>query len=289
MGLRSYLVRRFWDSTHRRGLPTTWLDDRYVVRHVRRRITGSPDVATMDGFASLGLGPFERALSLGCGSGALERDVVRRRLVGRIVGVDASPAALDLARRAAAAEGLRGIDYRRADLNRFELGGGDLAGPFDAVFFHQALHHVSALERCLDVVRQHLRPGGILFVDEYVGPSRREWNDSNIAPVRRAFARVPSAVRRVRRVALPVDRRDPSEAVRSSEIPAALRERFETVVERPYGGNLLAPLLPNLELDRLPESEHEAWIDRWVAEEDDRLTRGEPTYYLAAVYRRPNA
>lgn len=288
MGLRSFLVRRFWDSTHRRGSPRTWLDDPYVLRHVRRRITGSPEASAMDGFASLGLGPFERALSLGCGTGALERDLVRRCLVGGILGVDASPAALDLARRAAAAERLRGIDYRRADLNRLETEGGDFAGPFDAVFFHQALHHVAALEHCLDVVLRLLRPGGILFVDEYVGPSRREWNDALIEPVRRAFAQAPVVVRRVRRVGLPVDRRDPSEAVRSSEIPAALHERFEAIVERPYGGNLLAPLLPNLELDRLTESEHEAWIDRWVAEEDNRLARGEPSYYLASVYRRPN-
>lgn len=98
-----------------------------------------------------------------------------------------------------------------------------------------------------------------------------------------------STHRQVRRVRLPVDRRDPSEAVRSSEIPAALRERFEVVVERPYGGNLLAPLLPNLELERLTENEHVAWIDRWVAEEDERMARGEPSYYLAAVYRRPAA
>jgi len=242
----------------------------------------------MDGFASLDLGPFERALSLGCGSGALERDVVRRRLVGTVIGLDASESALELADRAREAEGLGGIEYLRGDLDRLEAVG-RLAGPFDAVFFHQALHHVRALEGCLDFVRETLRPGGILFVDEYVGPSRKEWNDSVIEPVRRAFAEVPPAVRRVRRVGLPVDRRDPSEAARSSEIPAALRERFEAIVERPYGGNLLAPLLPNLELDRLPESEHEAWIDRWVAEEDDRLARGEPTYYLAAVYRRPGA
>lgn len=282
MWLRALLARRFWDATHRRGLPTTWFDDRYARRHINLRVTGSPDASPMDGFVSLGLGPFDRALSLGCGTGALERDLVRRGLVARIAALDASPEALRIARDRAAEEGLAGIEYGLGDLNDLRLE----AESFDAVFFHQALHHVEALESCLDRVEAALRPGGVLFVDEYTGPSRREWNDERIAPVRRAFAAVPSAARRVRRVGLPVDRRDPSEAVRSSEIPAELLRRFRPIVERPYGGNLLAPLLPNLDLARLPELEHEAWIDRWVAEEDEMLARGEPTFYLAAVYRR---
>ncbi len=49
MGLRSLLARRFWDATHRRGLPTTWLDDRHVRRHVNRRITGSPEALRIAG------------------------------------------------------------------------------------------------------------------------------------------------------------------------------------------------------------------------------------------------
>jgi len=281
------LARRFWDATHRRGLPRTWLDDPFVRRHVNRRITGSPDASPMDGFASLRLGTFPRALSLGCGSGALERDLVRRSLVGRIEAIDLSPTALELARQAAAGEGLAGIDYREGDLNALTLD--PPPGGYDAVFCHQSLHHVAALERCLDSARAALRPGGILFVEEYVGPSRSEWNEAAIAPVRQAFASTPHAARRVRRVGLPVDPRDPSEAVRSSEIPRELRRRFEVVVERAYGGNLLAPLLPNLDLSRLPSEEHEAWIDGWIAEEDDRLARGEPSFYLAAVYRRPPA
>ena len=280
--LSELLVRSYWSRAHGAGgAPTTWLHDRFVRAIVNERVSGSPGRWTMDWFESLALHPFGEAVSLGCGTGALERDLFRRGICRRILGLDLSPAALEVARREAEAAGCSGIDYGIANLDQLTLP----ATSFDAVFVHQALHHVKNLEACLEVMARVLRPGGVLFIDEYVGPSRHEWKRSDLDRLRAAFLSLPAPARRVRRLKLPVDWRDPSEAVRSSEIEPLLGERFDLVARRPYGGNLMAPLLPNLDLDRLAEPVHEAWVHSFAATEDGWLASGEKSFYVVAVYR----
>jgi len=195
--------------------------------------------------------------------------------------MDLSAAALDVAIQLARQEGLEGVEYEIADLDKLSLP----IRSIDAAFAHQALHHVKNLEACFDGVARALRPGGILYVDEYVGPSRHEWKRSDLDRLREVFGALPADARRVRRLGLPVDWKDPSEAVRSSEIEPLLAARFDLVARRPYGGNLMAPLMPNLDLDRLAEAEHEEWVMRFAAIEDSWLAGGEKSYYVTAVYR----
>ncbi len=283
VSLSELLVRSFWRRAHRAagGGATTWLHDRFVRTIVNERVSGSAGRWPMDWLESLALQPFGDVVSLGCGTGALERDLSRRSLARRILGLDLSPAALEVAAREAESAGCSGIDYQIANLDQLTLP----TASCDAVFVHQALHHVKNLESCLDVVARALRPDGILYIDEYVGPSRHEWKRGDLDRLREVFVTLPAPARRVRRLGLPVDWKDPSEAVRSSEIEVLVAERFDLVARRPYGGNLMAPLMPNLDLDRLPEAEHEEWVRRFAAAEDRWIAEGEKSYYVTAVYR----
>jgi SAM-dependent methyltransferase len=272
-------IRRFWNRAHSRPAPATWLDDPHVRLLVNERISGSVGRWPMDWFQDLGLPRFDRAVSLGCGTGALERDLARRGLVRCVLGIDLSPSALARARGEARSAGLEGVAYAAADLNRLRLA----AGSLDAVFVHQALHHVAALESCVDEVAAALHPDGVLFLDEYVGPSRSEWNREKLRSVREVFERIPSAARRVRRLRLPVDREDPSEAVRSSEIESVVAQRFRCVERRAYGGNLFAPLMPTLQLERLGAAEHKRWIETLDGIEKEWLERGVASFYVLSV------
>src|SRR5262249_61559022 len=57
----------------------------------------------------LGIGPGQRVLDVGCGSGVVTRDIVRRVAPGgAVVGLDPSAALLACARELARAEGLHG-------------------------------------------------------------------------------------------------------------------------------------------------------------------------------------
>ena len=142
------------------------------------------------------------------------------------------------ARRHRAGYGDR-IHYFIADFNRPALP----RRRYDAVFFHQSLHHVSKLEKLLADVSRSLKPGGLLYLDEYIGPSRFDWNDDLIAVHRKMFSSmVPREAWRAESLSLPIQAYDPSEAIRSSEIMPKVECGFDVVAIRPFGGSLLAVL-----------------------------------------------
>ena len=63
------------------------------------------------------------------------------------------------------AEGLKGIEYRVADLNkdRFE-------GPFDLIFAEGVLRHITNAESLLPHLNDILAPNGYMFGVEWAGP-----------------------------------------------------------------------------------------------------------------------
>lgn len=280
--LKSRLVQSRWARVYRQGGDYTWLHEPLVRRYANASVTGSEDFWPMDWFKErYAREPFARGLSLGCGEGPLERDVVRKAICTEIVGIDLLRSALDRARALAREAGLDQIAYRRGDMDRLELGG----ETFDVVFFHQALHHVRDVDGCLEVVAQALRPGGLLYLDEYVGPARDEWRRQTIAAARAVWRALPPPLRRGRRLGFPIDRSDPSEAVRSSSILPALEHRFTIAERRDYGGNLLAVIHPYLRWDRLQEPAGQDALRALIAAERELLAGGAPSYYTVVIAR----
>jgi SAM-dependent methyltransferase len=209
-------------------------------------------------------------LSVGCGTGLLERDILGKGLCERVEGVDFSPEAIAEAERAAEEAGLaRRLDYRVEDINAIRLP----PARYDAVFFHGSLHHIRNVERVLGEVRSALKPGGLVFVDEYMGPSRSEWTDGLWAFARSAFDALPGELKNRPELAIPLPMDDPSESVRSSAILPACRRLFETLEDRPYGGNVLWFIFPCLDIARLREDRTEA-LSRLIALEDHLLEKG---------------
>src|SRR5262249_55193083 len=150
-----------------------WGTQPLVRRAINRRGTGDPNPRPMEWFADRYVPePVALGLSVGCGTGLLERDVVSKGLCERVEGVDFSPEAIAEARRGADEAALgRRLDYRVEDINAIRLA----PRRYDIVFFHGSLHHVRNVERVLEQTREALKPGGLLFLDEYMGPSRSEW------------------------------------------------------------------------------------------------------------------
>jgi len=283
---RSLVGGWFWGRTFSSGIPTTWMAEPAVRRFINESVTGSPDVWPMAWLQGLvGAERLGRCVVLGCGDGRLGRDLARKGLGRQILGIDLSRRAIERARAQARAEGLDGLAYRRADLNRLRL---DRAS-FDGAFFHQALHHVESLEHCLGTVRDALVDGGLFYVDEYVGPSRSEWHPDLLAEADALYRSLPPEVRRRPHLELPVDWRDPTEAIRSSEILPVVRSLFDVVEERPYGGNFLSVIYPHLRLDALGGAgRREAVLDRIIEAERDQLAHlegGAPSYYTVLVCR----
>jgi SAM-dependent methyltransferase len=278
--IRSHIGGLIWGRRFAQGGLRTWMHEAVVRRYVNESVGGSPDCWPIDWLRSrLQSRRFSAALSLGCGDGPLERDLFGKGMCSAILGIDISSGALELARAKAAALGLLGIDYRQGDLNALDLSGQS----FDAAFFHQSLHHVENLERCFSATASALRPDALLYLDEYVGPSRREWTRESIADANRFFHSLPASVRRRQNIGVPLDRRDPTEAVRSSEILSNVERYFQIQERRDYGGNFLAVIHPYLRLDQLSPAERDDVLLSIIEAEKEHLNSGASSYYTVLI------
>ncbi|MFL5871587.1 MAG: class I SAM-dependent methyltransferase [Solirubrobacterales bacterium] len=106
--------------------------------------------------ARLELNGDETVLDAGCGSGRVTRLLAERLPEGRVIGVDAAPSMIELARENLADLGGR-VELEVADL--LDLG---LDGAVDAVFSNAAFHWILDHERLFKRLFAALVPGGVL-------------------------------------------------------------------------------------------------------------------------------
>ena len=108
-----------------------------------------------------GLRAGDRCLDAGCGGGHVVLDMAH--IVGpegHAVGVDFDPEIIDLARQDAWDSGRSNIEYHVADVRDFE------GGPFDLAHARYLLSHLSEPEKVFGHIRQLVRPGGKVAVED---------------------------------------------------------------------------------------------------------------------------
>jgi SAM-dependent methyltransferase len=272
-------VRESWPWRHWNAQPS-------VARAINRRVTGAPEKTLHqllpDLLPKLGLSlPAAQAISLGCGRGRQDRGLYRHGIVDQLVGYDLSPDSVEAAAHWARAAGITRFDYRIGDLNQIELA----PAAFDLVIAEMSLHHTTALERLFDVIAGALKPGGLLLVDEYVGPTRFRWTDAQMRAVNGLLTMLPDAMRMTPDgVFKPLithlpdaffEQVDPSESVRSGEVMDCLAQRFDILWRRPYGGAILHPLLHDIACNfREGDLFAEAFLEAAIHLEDTMMLTG---------------
>lgn len=240
-------VAVWWSDPQSEAPGTQWVQVPGVKESVNQRATGDPAIDWIDHSASL-LAGFKKpihVLSVGCGFGAIERLLRRRDYCQHVHGVDIADAAIETASKTAEAERLEGLTYEVADLNTAEFP----KERYDAVYAHASLHHVFHLEHLLDQIKGALKPGGLFFVQEYVGPSQMQFPQDHLYLADVFLKAIPERYRRTRdgrikqqAARLPLrmmNNSDPSEAIRASEIVPLVASRFEVKHFRYIGGTLL--------------------------------------------------
>ena len=131
-------------------------------------------------------------LSLCCGFGSIERRLVSKLPgVQNCLGIDIADGALEIARRRAAEEKLSCISYQAVDLNNYFWE----EGKYDLVIANGALHHLKNLESVLRGIHRTLKPGGILYCCEYVGPDYQDYPARQLQLINAAAFLVPSELR----------------------------------------------------------------------------------------------
>lgn len=230
------------------GLRLHWWEDPTTLRHINRLVCGRALEGLHTGFHQKILERLPRreapirALSVGCGTGAKELDLIKAA-AGHVRFdfhcFDVAPAAIEAAQQMAREQGLDDqIQFFLADAFRTPL---DEA--WDLVYWNNSLHHMLDTSQAVGWSHQRLREGGLLAMDDYVGPNRFQWSERTIekasellrslTPQQRCHPLQPGRTVRELGGRPPIDAvisTDPTEAADSARIHAAL--------QRSFGGNL---------------------------------------------------
>ena len=237
--------------------------------------------------------PVPRMATIGCGTGAFERDLAHAKAFVSCDAFDIAPAAIETARRDAAAAGITSIHYAVGDANTMQL----RRTTYDAIWFNMSLHHVEALEHLLDQVADALTPDGFLFFNEYVGATRFAFPSAQRDAIAACNLLIPQRLRRLpdgsirEKPPIPdpadVARADPSESVRSAEIMPLVAERFDIVVANYVGGSILQFLLDGVAGNfQGNDPEAAAVLDLIFAIEDRLIDLGQiPNDFVVAAAR----
>jgi ubiquinone/menaquinone biosynthesis C-methylase UbiE len=109
----------------------------------------------------VGVGQGQTCLDLGCGGGHVTLDLAE--IVGRtgsVIGIDIDQSILELARRDAAAAGIKNVLFQAINA-RFVEG-----GPFDVIYARFLLSHVERPEEILEHLAGRLTDGGVMVVED---------------------------------------------------------------------------------------------------------------------------
>jgi SAM-dependent methyltransferase len=274
----------FWDSEVIQPTHNSWMAPAQTREYINELISGDPGKWPLDWFqrwltaSGLEGQPFKRALSVGCGTGALERDLLLRNVCQQIDAFDSSSVSIDIARREAEQAGFSTrVRYFVGDFNAPSLP----SGQYDAVFFHQSAHHVGKLERLFSAILSATTRNAVIYLDEFIGPSRGDWTVERTEKWNEVYQTFPRTSRFFDRLPLPVQWDDLSEAVRSAEIVDQLRIGFQIEDIRGYGGNVLAMMYPALR----PDSISDDMIARMIELERRWLAEGEPSFHAIIIAR----
>ncbi len=176
-------------------------------------------------------------LSIGAGNGRKEIALVQAGLVERFALYELSNELGARARRAIAESGLTGqMTVHIADAFAAAH------PPYDLVYWDHALHHMLDVDAAVRWSVDALAPGGLLMINDYVGPTRLQWTREQVALARRymeaaaphlgARPHVPQKTVLHRwRLML----RDPSEAPQSDRILSACRAACDGWAPEPIG------------------------------------------------------
>src|SRR3954447_8299738 len=118
------------------------------------------------------------ALDVGCGAGLLAEPLAR--LGAKVIGIDATPEVIAVAREHAAAVGLE-IDYRAGDVQ-------DLEGQFDLVTCMEVIEHVADPATFVSALAKRLAPGGLLILST---PNATGWSKLMMITLGEGLGRIP--------------------------------------------------------------------------------------------------
>ena len=195
---------------------------------------------------------FQKTISLGSGLGSFELQLIELGVVQNLVGVDISEARVRAASKAVPLYLKDRLTFEVKDLETLSQ---KVEDRVDLIVLKMAFHHIERIEYFVSLFDKVLTDDGVIYFNEYVGPKRFQFAQEEINHCNRILKSLPSEFTKNRNNGTKVVNRpnvkafikeDPSEAIRSDEMLPLLQKTFNTVIIRPYGGNIFAWLFSGI-------------------------------------------
>ncbi len=296
---RSAEIGGYWSEQYSKKstMTTRWWESEYIVKRINRRVCGESLPGMSSGLHRVAAQrfadrlPFARGVSIGCGTGSKERNVIRSGLVQHFTLFELSSVAVEQGRAQAEQAGLsESMTFRMED----GLAAETREGVYDVVYWNNALHHMFDVKAALEWSWRVLRKGGVLLMDDFVGPTRMQWSEQLIEinnAVRRAlppdYLRVPGKPNlvfqpRVERTPVAaVMATDPSECADSANILPELTRVFPNAWVHKTGGGVYHLALNDI-LHNIVVAQDYDLLER-ILEVDDECVKVGETHYAVAI------
>lgn len=269
-----------------------WWHSSEIIRHYNEKVCGKP----LDGWNAGGIDLLKRrlngrklqkAISIGCGTGMKEIGMLKSGIVESFVCYDISQHMIDIATQNAEKEGfMERMNFCCSDF----FASGCSAEAYDLVFWDNSLHHMPDARQAVKESERILKKGGFFFCNDFVGESRFQWTDMEMAivnglrlylpdkyfygPEGRIFKRFQTKPEVEQMI-----QSDPSEAADSSNILPAIEEIFSDATVIPTGGLIYSICLEDIIYNMEENSE----LLKYMLELDDQTIQFGLTLYAFAL------
>jgi SAM-dependent methyltransferase len=233
-----------------------------ITGHINNKLIGREIPGITSGFNRKiqAAGPFDRAVSIGCGLAGKELSILKAECVRHFDLFELADERMAKAKESYSVAGLAD----RATFNVGDAFAHARAEEYDLVYWNMSLHHMPSARQAIEWSWNALKPGGVIAMLEFVGPTRFQWTERNLTFMNRFLSAIPdrffavpgrpgiSAGRQVKRSSIKemVDH-DPSEAADSGAIIPSLQTFFPQADIQMLGGAIyhfgLKPILPNID------------------------------------------
>ncbi|TSA18900.1 MAG: class I SAM-dependent methyltransferase [Nitrosopumilales archaeon] len=198
--------------------------------------------------------PFKKVLIIGCGNGWVERQLYD-------IGVGLHFDAFDILEKylesAKSLSGNRDINYFKADINNLTNLG---ESTYDAIFNVGVLHHTFRLSLAVWKLSRALKPNGLMFNFDYVGPARNQYSKEHLEILKNTNSELPKRFQSphpLRPSKRNFDFGDPSEAIHSDLVRPTIERFFDITYQRDINGGIAYQILWN-NIDEFMKNEQES-------------------------------
>lgn len=231
-------AERRWDEIDVEQVRSVaWLSVDAVTADIWRSFGGGPDEVIQKMLAERGLTDGLVGAALVCGDMQSERGLFEFGAFREVHGYDLSRVSLDRYQP----DGIEWVPHH-VDCNQLELP----ESTFDLIVASHGAHHVRELDNLFGQARRALKPGGLFFMYEWIGPPYLYVPRRNqlaaaalllaLFPRRSTRTTHENRVKGLRWVMEPTDpAADPSEACNSLELHGAYRRHFHPLREHLHG------------------------------------------------------